>query len=104
MAGPASRYQPSLPTILNAKGGDRMATQEDLRAVAGKALADPEFRQKLINDPEAAVKEAGFTLDPAQLKTLKEMDKKKFEAGLTDLDQRLTMACWGKAQHICGWD
>jgi len=81
-----------------------MATQEDLRAVAGKALADPEFRQKLINDPEAAVKEAGFTLDPAQLKTLKEMDKKKFEAGLTDLDQRLTMACWGKAQHICGWD
>ena len=81
-----------------------MATQDDLRAVAGKALADPVFRQKLLDDPEAAVKEAGITLDPAQLKTLKEMDKKKLEAGLTDLDQRLTMACWGKAQNFCGWD
>ena len=81
-----------------------MTSQEDLRAVAGKALADPVFRQKLLDDPEAAVKEAGFTLDPTQLKALKEMDKKKFEAGLTDLDQRLTMGCWGKVQHFCGWD
>ncbi len=81
-----------------------MATQEDLRAVAGKALADPDFRQKLLDNPEAAVKEAGFTLDPEQMKALKEMDKKQLEAGLTDLDQRLTMACWGKAQQICGWD
>ena len=37
-----------------------MATQEDLRAVAGKAIADPAFRQKLLDDPEAAVKEAGI--------------------------------------------
>lgn len=81
-----------------------MANQEDLRAIAGKALADPDFRQKLLDDPEAAVKEAGFTLDPAQLKALKEMDKKQLEAGLTDLDQRLTMGCWGKAQQICSWD
>jgi hypothetical protein len=81
-----------------------MATQDDLRTVAGKALADPVFRQKLLDDPEAAVKDAGITLSPDQIKELKSMDKKQLEAGLTDLDQRLTMACWGKAQHICGWD
>lgn len=85
-----------------------MATQDDLRTVAGKALADPEFRQKLIDNPEAAVKEAGFELTPEQLKSLKEMDKKQLDAALTDLDQRLTMACWTKVNTpvgtVCGWD
>ena len=81
-----------------------MATPEDLRTVAGKAIADPIFRQKLLNDPEAAVKEAGIDLSPDQLKALKDMDKAELEKGLGDLDQRLTMACWGKAQNICGWD
>jgi hypothetical protein len=81
-----------------------MATQEDLRAVAGKAIADPAFRQKLLDNPENAVKEAGIDLTDEQMKALKNMDKKELEAGLTDLDQRLTMACWGKAQSFCGWD
>jgi hypothetical protein len=81
-----------------------MATPEDLRTVAGKAIADPIFRQKLLNDPEAAVTEAGIDLSPDQMKALKEMDKAELEKGLGDLDQRLTMACWGKAQNICGWD
>ena len=81
-----------------------MATQEDLRAVAGKAIADPDFRQKLLDNPEAAVKEAGIDLTDEQLKALNEMDKAELEKGLVELDQRLTMACWGKAQSICGWD
>ena len=81
-----------------------MATPEDLRTVAGKAIADPSFRHKLLNDPEAAVKEAGIDLSPDQMKALKDMDKAELEKGLGDLDQRLTMACWGKAQNICGWD
>ncbi len=81
-----------------------MAEQEDLRAVAGKAIADPVFRQKLLDDPEKAVKEAGITLSSDQLKALKSMDKQELEKGLVDLDSRLTMACWGKAQSICGWD
>lgn len=81
-----------------------MATQEDLRTVAGKAVADPAFRQKLLDDPEAAVKEAGIDLSPEQLDALKNMDKAELEKGLADLDERLTMACWGKAQQICGWD
>jgi hypothetical protein len=86
------------------KGDLHMATQEDLRTVAGKAVADPEFRQKLIEDPEAAVKAAGIELSAEQMKALKEMDKEELEKGLADLDERLTMACWGKAQHFCGWD
>jgi hypothetical protein len=81
-----------------------MTTQEDLRAVAGKAVADPEFRQKLIDDPEAAVKEAGIELTDEQLIALKEMDKEQLERGLTELDARLTMACWGREYVPCGWN
>lgn len=81
-----------------------MATQDDLRTIAGKAIADPAFREKLLNDPEAAVNEAGIALNADQMKALKEMDRDQLEKGLTDLDERLTMACWGKAQQICGWD
>jgi hypothetical protein len=79
-----------------------VAEQDDLRAVAGKALADPEFRQKLLDDPEAAVKEAGIDLSGEQMKALKEMDKDQFEKGLEDIEGRLTMGCWGRVT-ICAW-
>ena len=85
-----------------------MASKEDLQAVAGKALADSEFRQRLLEDPEAAVKEAGIDLTDEQLKALKEMDKEQFETGLSELDVRLTMSCWGKSQrgdiYGCTWE
>jgi hypothetical protein len=81
-----------------------MATQDDLRTVAGKAIVDPAFCQRLLDDPEAAVREAGIHLTPDQLKALKNMNKEQLEKGLSDLDQRLTMACWSKAYDTCGWD
>ncbi len=82
-----------------------MATHDDLRAVAGKAMADEEFRQKLLEDPEAAVNEAGINPSDEQMKTLKEMDKEQFQQGLNELDNRLTMGCWGYVSGIigCGW-
>jgi hypothetical protein len=82
-----------------------MATQVDLRAVAGKALSDPEFRQKLIDDPEAAVAEAGLELSDEQMKALKEMDREQLEQGLAEIDDRLTMGCWGQVcmKGGCFW-
>jgi hypothetical protein len=77
-----------------------MAEVDDLRAVAGKALADEDFRQKLMDDPEAAVNEAGFDLSGEQMKALKEMDKEQFEGALEELDQRLTMGCWTKGVQV----
>jgi hypothetical protein len=81
-----------------------MSEQDDLRTIAGKALADPEFRQKLLADPETAVKEAGFELTSEQIKALKEMNREELEAALVDLDERLTMGCWGRVTYnICSW-
>ncbi|MBL7161170.1 MAG: Franean1_4349 family RiPP [Anaerolineales bacterium] len=81
-----------------------MAEKDDLRTIAGKALADPDFRQKLLDDPEAAAAEAGFELSAEQMKTLKDMDKEQLQAGFADLDERLTMGCWGKGYNPCTWD
>jgi hypothetical protein len=86
-----------------------MATEKEIRDLAGKALGDPDFRKKLMDDPEGAFAEAGVELAPEQLEALKGMDSAEMEESLTNLDERLTMACWGKAQPpiigpICGWD
>jgi len=83
-----------------------MTQKEALRVIAGKAISDPVFRAKLLDDPESAISEAGFDLTPDQIEALKEMDREQLERGLTDLDERLTMACWGKTQSSvfgCTW-
>jgi hypothetical protein len=82
-----------------------MASQDDLRLVAGKALSDPEFRQKLIDDPQAAIEGAGLELSDEQMKALKEMDKEQLEQGLTEFDERLTMGCWAFTcpRGWCAW-
>jgi hypothetical protein len=63
-----------------------MATEEEMYALIGRAVADPEFRSKLAADPEAAAKEAGYTLTEEQLAALKSE-----EAGglATVLEERL---------------
>lgn len=83
-----------------------MTKQDNLRVIAGKALSDPDFREKLLADPEAAIVEAGFELSAEQVEALKEMDRENLEQGLADLDERLTMGCWGKSQGSifgCTW-
>jgi hypothetical protein len=82
----------------------KMAENNDLRTIAGKALADPEFRQKLLDDPEAAVKEAGLELSEEQMNALKEVDREMLDEALSDLDERLTMSCWGFApERVSVW-
>jgi hypothetical protein len=79
--------------------------QDELHIIAGKALADPEFREKLLTDPETAVVEAGIELTPAQMEALKGMDREQFNAAMEELDERLTMACWARYRHpLCAWE
>lgn len=68
-----------------------MATEQEIRDIAGKALSDPDFRQKLVEDPESAFVEAGVELDPKQLEALKGIDRSKIEDSLSNLDERLNM-------------
>ena len=63
-----------------------MATEEEMYALIGRAVADPEFRSKFAADPEGAAKEVGYALTEEQLAALKSR-----EAGAlaTVLEERL---------------
>jgi hypothetical protein len=63
-----------------------MATEQEMYALIGRAVADPEFRSKFAADPEGAAKEVGYTLTEEQLAALKSR-----EAGglATVLEERL---------------
>jgi hypothetical protein len=64
-----------------------LATEKDIHELIGRAVADPAFRASLVEDPEKAVKEAGFDLTEEQLATLKQVDIKGVGA---DLEERLS--------------
>jgi hypothetical protein len=74
-----------------------MATEKELHELIGRAVADPDFRAALIEDPEVAVAGAGYELTEEQLAGLKATDLKTLSEGL---DERLSKSvCWS---HDCG--
>ena len=48
-----------------------MANKQQLEALLGRAAANRTFRTKLVAQPQAAAKELGVTLTPAQVTTFK---------------------------------
>ena len=64
-----------------------MATQKEIHELIGRAVADADFRARLVEDPEKTVKDAGFELTEEQLASLKQADLKGLSA---DLDERLS--------------
>ena len=63
-----------------------MATEKEIHELIGRAVVDADFRASLVENPEQAVKEAGFDLTDEQLAALKRAD---FAGFSTDLDSRL---------------
>jgi Ribosomally synthesized peptide prototyped by Frankia Franean1_4349. len=61
-----------------------MATDEEMYALIGRAVADPAFRAKLMTDPQAAAQEAGYTLTEEQLAALKSAEGKGLAAVLEE--------------------
>ncbi len=64
-----------------------MATEKEMYELIGRMVAEPAFRSSLVEDPEKAVKEAGYELTEEQMAALKEKDLKALSA---DLDERLS--------------
>ncbi len=46
----------------------------DLQAVIGRVLSDESFAQKLVENPEAALQEAGLEPTPEIIEALQEVD------------------------------
>jgi hypothetical protein len=64
-----------------------MATQKEIHELIGRMVADAHFRASVVEDPEKAVKDAGFDLTEEQMAALREKDLKALSA---DLDERLS--------------
>lgn len=64
-----------------------MATQKEIHELIGRVVADPDFRASLADDPENAVKDAGYDLTEEQMDALKQADMKAMGE---DLEARLS--------------
>ena len=51
--------------------------RQDIERLIGRAVLDPEFRERLFADPEKAIREAGFDVSDEELAALKEVDPQK---------------------------
>jgi len=67
-----------------------MATEKEMHELIGRAVADPDFRAKLVEDPKKAIAEAGYELTEEQLAGLKSADMSDLSESL---DERLSKAC-----------
>ena len=64
-----------------------MATEKEFQELIGRAIADREFRAKVLEDLEKAVQEAGYELTEEQMAALKAVDLK---SAAKDLDKRIS--------------
>ena len=64
-----------------------MATEKEMYELIGRVVADPAFRASVVEDPEKAVRDAGYDLTEEQLAALKQVDLEGLGA---DLDERLS--------------
>jgi predicted DNA binding protein len=52
----------------------KVATQKEIHELIGRVVTDPDFRARIADDPEAAVKDAGYDLTEKQMNALKQAD------------------------------
>ena len=61
-----------------------MSTQKEIHELIGRVVADTDFRAGLQDDPEKAVKDAGYELTEEQMAALKQADMKALGEDLED--------------------
>lgn len=61
----------------------------------GRAIQDPDFRRRLLADPESAVAGEGYELDEDQIRTLRELDPEAIDDAIEALIGDVDAAKWG---------
>jgi hypothetical protein len=59
---------------------------KDFERLIGRAVLDAKFREKLLADPEKAIREAGFDLSEEEVAGLKSIDAQKTRALLEEAE------------------
>jgi hypothetical protein len=65
-----------------------------LEQLIGKAVAEPDFRQQLIDDPEGAVRSAGIDLSQEELQAITGTSREEREQMLSSLGERTSPFCF----------
>lgn len=64
-----------------------MTEQEQIEAIVHRATTDPAFRAALLDSPADAVRNAGFTVDPALLARLSALSREELAGALAGLGE-----------------
>ena len=67
--------------------------REDLERLIGRAVLDAQFREKLFDDPERAIREGGFDLTEEEIAHLQSIDTQKARALLKEAET-IPMGDW----------
>ncbi len=70
--------------------------QAALERFAGKVVVDPGFRLRLIDDPAAALRDAGIELSSGDLQALTGSTRAQREQMLAALQERTAPWAWGE--------
>ena len=63
--------------------------------LVGRAIQDPEFRQRLLSDPEGVARDAGWDLSSEQAQALRDLDPQAVEDAIEALLGDLATSKWG---------
>jgi hypothetical protein len=67
----------------------------DFERLIGRAVLDPDFRKRLLDDPDAAAKEAGLQPDPDEMERLrKALTDPTQRKQLEDIDRQIAAPLW----------
>jgi hypothetical protein len=59
--------------------------RKGLERLIGKAVLDPEFREKLFADPRQAIREVGLDLSEEEIAALETVDPEKAKAAIEEM-------------------
>lgn len=64
-----------------------MSMKKDTKELIGRAVVDTDFRRRLLQDPEATIRDEGYEIDEEVLLKLKSVDPAVAEATARQLDE-----------------
>ena len=63
--------------------------------LVGRAIQDPEFRRRLLSDPEGVARDGGWELSSDQVQALRDLDPQAVEDAIGALLGDLATSKWG---------
>jgi len=77
--------------VTTGSGGSEMG--QGMEQLIGKAIAEPDFRQQVIENPEEAVRNAGIELSAEEMEALTGSSREEREQIMQALAERMSPIC-----------